>query len=117
MTTGAIPVAATFPAFMRPDRFPMVDRWIADWVIKYREAYWNHSAGLVAPSQSYFRGSRTTLMIPGDWEFYTRWIEWSRAAGEILTELTGFPWRSRDVEMAAFTNTRTNSPMLPAIAF
>jgi hypothetical protein len=114
--TSAIPVAATFPAFVRPDRFPMVDRWVATWVIKYREAYRNRSAGLAGPSESYLRGNRTTLMVSGDWESYVEWIEWSRAAAQILTERTGFPWRARDVEMAAFTNARTNSPILPKIA-
>jgi len=115
MTGSAIPVTATFPAFVCPDRFPMVDRWIANWIVKYREAYRNHSGGLLAPSESYLRGNRTTLMISSDWEFYTRWIEWSRAAAQILTESTGFPWRARDVKMAAFTNARMNSPMLPLI--
>jgi len=27
-----VPVAATFPAFIAPERFPMVDRQISDWV-------------------------------------------------------------------------------------
>jgi hypothetical protein len=116
ITAGAIPATATFPAFMCPDRFPMVDRWVATWVMRYREAYRNRSGGLMPPSESYLRSNRTTLMVFGDWEFYKSWIDWSRAAAQVLSERTGLPWRARDVEMAVFVNARTNSPMLPAIA-
>jgi hypothetical protein len=115
VTSGAIPVAATFPAFMRPDRFSMVDRWIAKWLVRYLAAYPSESGSVVLPSESYLRSKRTTLMISSDWDFYSKWIDWCRIAARVLTDSTGFPWRARDVEMAAFTNARTESAMLPAI--
>lgn len=115
VTSGAIPVAATFPAFMRPDRFPMVDRWIAKWVVRYLDKYPNEASGLDAPSESYMRHKRTTLMVSGDWYFYSAWIEWCTAAAHVLATSTGTQWRARDVEMAAFENERSGSAMLPAI--
>jgi len=112
-----IPVAATFPAFMCPEQFPMIDRWIAKWVMRSREAHLAEaeSSGLVAPSESFIAGRKTTLTVSGDWDFYQGWIEWSRAAANLLRRQTGFDWRARDVEMAAFENERSSSPLLPPV--
>jgi hypothetical protein len=115
VTSGGMPVAATFPAFMSPGRFPMIDRWIAEWVIHYLQNYPSKSGLLVSPSESYVQHKRTTLKVSGDWPFYSAWIDWCRAAAETLTRCTGTEWRARDVEMAAFENARSGSPMLPAI--
>jgi hypothetical protein len=59
---------------------------------------------LVGPSDSFIAGRRTTLTVSGDSGFYHAWIEWCRAAADVLKEETGFVWRARDVEMAAFQN-------------
>ena len=115
VSRGSIPVVATFPAFMRPDRFPMVDRWIANWVVEYLKEYPGEAGGLVPPSESFLRGKRTTLTVPADWPFYASWTEWCRAAARILADCTGSLWRARDVEMVAFANARSGLPILPAI--
>lgn len=114
---NGISVAATFPAFMCPDRFPMIDRWIAKWVVRYREAYLAEAEvnGLAVPSESFLARWKTTLTVSGDWDFYQRWIKWCRAAADILNDETGFGWRARDVEMAAFQNERSDSPLLPPV--
>jgi hypothetical protein len=121
IVSGAIPVAATFPAFAVPESFPMVDKWIADWVVKYRNAYPDdpRTNDLVAPSKSFVdrkKTKKTTLKVSGDWEFYRAWIEWCRCSARILSAETGTPWRARDVEMAAFSNARSLSPLLPAVS-
>lgn len=118
IVAGGIPVAATFPAFMAPERFPMVDSWIAKWVLRYHDAYPGDPTvvHLVAPSEPFTSGRRKTLVASADWKFYCGWIEWCRTAAEILSERTGFPWRARDIEMAAFQNARDGSPLLPPIA-
>ena len=37
-----------------------------------------------------------------DFDFMTQWVKWCQHTAEKLTKLTdGFPWRARDVEMAA----------------
>ncbi len=117
IVSGGIPMAATFPAFMRPDRFSMVDRQIAKWVLRYRQAHPANfqSEDLVAPSESFVHGRKTTLTVSGDWNFYSSWIDWCQASARILSDRTGFEWRARDVEMAAFNNAMSRSPLLPAI--
>lgn len=116
IVSGGISVAGTFPAFMRPERYPMVDRWIGNWVVDYREAYdRDAAAGLVAPSASFTERRKTTLTVSGDWNFYDCWVQWCREAAIVLTEATAFEWRARDVEMAAFQNKRSDSPLLPAV--
>jgi hypothetical protein len=119
IVAGGIPVAATFPAFMAPERFPMVDSWIAKWVLRYRDAYPSDAAvaHLVAPSEAFTSGRRKTLVVSADWSFYCGWIDWCRGAARILSEKTGFAWRARDVEMAAFQNARSGERLLPAIEF
>lgn len=117
IVTKSIPVAATFSAFMCPERFPMVDSWIAKWVVGYRAEYSaeGEASGLAAPSESFLARRKTTLTLPGDWPFYEGWIQFCRMAASILTQQTGFPWRARDIEMAAFQNARSASPLLPAV--
>jgi hypothetical protein len=117
LTSGGIPVAATFPALMCPERFPMADRWIAKWVCRYcdenpAEA---QGRGLITPSEAFLRHKKTTLTIVADWQFYVNWIEWCRTSAKLLAELTAFPWRARDVEMAVFTNARSGQKLLPPI--
>ena len=118
IVTKSIPVAATFPAFMCPARFPMVDSWIAKWVVRYREAYpaEAEASGLAAPSESFLARRKTTLTVPGDWPFYRGWVQFCRTAASILTPQTLFPWRARDIEMAAFHNARSALPLLAPIA-
>jgi hypothetical protein len=117
VTSGALPIAATFPAFMCPERFPMADRWVATWVWRYCDENPAEAEArrLIRPSEAFLRHAKTTLTVPGDWQFYLKWIEWCRSSAKLLAELTAFPWRARDVEMAVFTNARSGSELLPPI--
>src|SRR5579883_3464986 len=58
---------------MCPERFPMVDSWIAKWVVSYRAEYSAEASGLAAPSESFLARRKTTLTVPGDWPFYEGW--------------------------------------------
>jgi hypothetical protein len=117
IVSEAIPVAATFPALMSPERFPMVDRWIARWVERYRGAYPDEAegSGLIEPSEPYMARRNTTLTVSSDWRFYDSWIAWCRKTAHILTAMSDFEWRARDVEMAAFQNERSRSALLPPV--
>ncbi|MGO9056062.1 MAG: hypothetical protein ACLQU2_01535 [Candidatus Binataceae bacterium] len=115
LTSAALPVAATFPAFMYPERFPMADRWVAKWVSRYCDENPAQARDLVKPSEAFLQGKKTTLTVPADWQFYLKWVEWCRTSAKHLAELTAFPWRARDVEMAVFTNARSGAEMLPLI--
>jgi hypothetical protein len=86
-------------------------------VLHYRDAYPADPAAvhLVVPSEPFISGRRKTLVASADWEFYDGRIEWCRAAARILSEETGFPWRARDVEIAAFQNARSGSELLPPL--
>jgi hypothetical protein len=117
IVSDVIPVAATFPAFICPERFPMIDRWIARWVVRYLQAYPDEAEcnGLIRPSESYIAGRNATLTVAHDWRFYDSWIAWCRRVASVLTAATTFQWRARDVEMAAFQNERSRSPLLPRV--
>jgi hypothetical protein len=106
---NALPVVATFVAFAAPERFPMIDRWIVQWVRSYLRAHprADHN-GLFARQHD---GPLTTC----DWDFYRAWIEWCRSSAIVLNDLSGTRWRARDVEMAAFQNARSHMPPLPLI--
>jgi hypothetical protein len=95
--SGAIAIAATFPAFMKPDCFPMVDTRIAKWVIHSWRLYkWPQ---LVLPR---YPNNRATVLKMADFDFMESWTCWCSHAANKLTRKSSFQWRARDVEMAVF---------------
>jgi len=101
----AIAIVATFPAFLCPDRFPMVDTRVAKWVnIHYKKFNAaNPDAPQLIPSE-FGNNSKATVLTMNDFSFYIHWIHWTRYAAEKLSSTTGRSWRPRDVEMAVFTS-------------
>ena len=98
--TGALATAATFPAFICPDIFPMVDTQTASWALA------NQWTGIRTVPD--LRGQ---VLYERHWQYAWDWIEWcGRAAGELGSE-----WTPRDVEMAVFTAQR-NKWTLPPLA-
>lgn len=104
VATNALAVAATFPAFIDPVRFPMVDRRVARWVATYAS---QHNASdpeaprLLTPETPVLLDKAAVLTMR-DFHFYQQWIHWCRYTARKLGEITGQPWRARDVEMAVF---------------
>ena len=98
--TDALATAATYPAFLRPDIFPMVDTQTAEWV---RNNRWT--------------GIRNVPDVKGDgkvlterhWEYVRDWIVWCRNTAMRL----GSEWTARDVEMAVFTAQRNKWKLPP----
>ncbi len=101
--TPVIAVAATFPAFLEPDSFPMVDTRIAKWVgscLSLHNAKDSTGPQLIRPP---FLDSTRTVLTMDDFEFVESWIRWCKYTAQKLTKCTSFVWRARDVEMAVFT--------------
>jgi hypothetical protein len=97
-----IAIAATFPAFLRPDLFPMVDTRVAKWVGQSMSAHNNAnpiSPQLVRPP---FLNNNNTVLTLADFDFVRSWTQWCRHKAIQLTQLTNIDWRPRDVEMAVF---------------
>lgn len=98
----AVAVACVFPAFIDPDRFPMVDTRVARWANACLVAH-NPSVGkgprLVAPA---YPTNGATVLTLTDWPFIESWIHWCRYAARSLKSCTDFNWRARDIEMAIF---------------
>ena len=98
--TEALATAATYPAFLRPDIFPMVDTQTAEWV---RNNNWT--------------GIQNVPDVKGDgrvlherhWKYVQDWIVWCR---NTATQL-GNEWTARDVEMAIFTAQRNGWNLPP----
>jgi hypothetical protein len=104
LKTDSIATIATFPAFLDPARYPMVDNRVAKWV---GAAMHEHNridptgAQLVRP-KILDRPNQTALKMD-DFEFMASWVQWCRHTAKKLTRLTiSFQWRARDVEMAVF---------------
>lgn len=97
-----VAIVCVFPAFLAPDRFPMVDRRVAKWsstCLARHNAADRQGPQLVAPS--YPKNGATVLTL-SDWPFIESWIQWCRHTAGKLKLRTGFDWRPRDVEMAVF---------------
>jgi hypothetical protein len=99
-TWGPIGIASAFPAFMRPDWYPMVDVDIAKWVGHTMHA---HNAAdpsgpqLVRPR---ILDSGRPVLTTRDFPFMESWFRWCWYTARKLSERTEMEWRSRDVEMA-----------------
>lgn len=102
--TSAVATVATFPAFLDPEQFPMVDTRVAKWVNKnypkFNAAYPNGPQ--LIPSV-YDNTSPDTTLTMKDFSFYIHWIHWTRYMAQKLFGATELHWRARDVEMAVFT--------------
>lgn len=94
-----IALAATFPAFMCPDRYPMIDNvHVAQWIGHCMEG---HNAVDPAGPQLVPHVHHGGLNM-GDFEFMQAWMKWCRHIAGKLTRRTKVCWRARDVEMAVF---------------
>ena len=106
--TDVLALALTFPAFVDPVRYPMVDKNTAGWVKEHHSAF------------SLNRGNRLTrfalnysVLHDNDFDNYVNWVYWCRETAEILTGRTDLKWRARDVEMAVFTAARQGLSLNP----
>ncbi len=105
--TKVIAIVATFPAFVAPDRFPMVDTRIAKWVQDHsaeQNAADSMGPHLVPRPHDY--GLSMT-----DFIFMQQWTDWCRNSAQKLVALTQEEWRARDVEMAVFQAQRDSLPL------
>ena len=110
VSSKGIAVAATFPAFIDPQRFPMVDRHVATWARENapQHSYEQHGG----PSLLTYEGLGESPLTDDDWGFVESWIEWCRFNADRLTERSDRKWRARDVEMAVFTVQRDKTGLL-----
>lgn len=92
-----VATAATFPAFIWPEKFPMVDTVITEW-----SRLNGVSHRLASPPD--LNGG---VLYERHWYFVEDWIKWCQRMATILTRRTDEHWRARDVEMAVFTAQRS----------
>jgi hypothetical protein len=100
--SSAIAIAATFPAFLRPDLFPMVDTRIAKWVGKCMDEHNNASSKAPKLVRPKYLDNTSTVLTLTDIEFVKSWTQWCRHKAIQLSKRTSIDWRARDVEMAVF---------------
>lgn len=93
-------VALTFPAFLDPEKYPMLDRNVAQWVNNFIRRNRDKQLGLTPFTLKY------TSLQDNDFQNYLNWVCWCNEIAEILTDRTNIEWRPRDVEMAIFTAKR-----------
>ena len=103
-TTGAVATAATFPAFICPEKFPMVDTQIARWVRENGDRHGYPGDLSQVP---------TVTITERHWSFVDSWMKWCRTMAAELSRRTGLFWRARDVEMAVFTTQRCGLELDP----
>jgi hypothetical protein len=84
----SIALCATFPAFVAPEAFPMVDRQIAKWALTN---YMGHGissrarAGLEAPKQFISKDGRSDIWLTlSQYPFIESWTAWCRIGGEAI---------------------------------
>ena len=85
--SNVIAVVATFPAFLCPDKFPMVDTRVAKWVNMHYKMFnsANPEAPQLIPSE-YGNNHSATVLTMNDFSFYHRWIHWTRYVAKKLRQ-------------------------------
>ena len=107
-TQPVVATAATFPAFICPERFPMVDTKVTRWASENSSAH--RYSGVGGPDLEC-----VPELLPGavlresHWRFVESWIAWCQFTAAILAQLTGRAWRARDVEMAVFSAQKSHN--------
>ena len=96
--SNVIAIVATFPAFLRPHKFPMVDTRVAKWVNLHYKTFnsENPHAPQLIPSE-YGNNHSATVLTMNDFSFYHRWIHWTRYVAKKLSSSAHKPWRPRDL--------------------
>ena len=120
-SSHAMPVAATFPAFLDPFNFPMADRQVTEWVSKYGSQHsYAQSPLSEAPDIGTNRPDGTSLSAnrTKQWDFVQSWIDWCRCTRDILNKDPDRKrdWRARDIEMAVWTAQKKGLELNPLLS-
>lgn len=95
-----IATVTTFPAFICPTRFPMVDRYVVRWAKDHASRHsYAHCDGPDISIAGKWKGEDVRDYM---WPFVDSWTHWCRFTARRLSQLTKCEWRARDVEMAVF---------------
>ena len=107
-----VATAATFPAFICPERFPMVDTQITRWALE--NGHLHGYSGIGGPDLEQVPALKAgRVLTESHWPFIESWIAWCRFTAWELNRRTGCAWRARDVEMAVFTAQKANLRLTP----
>ena len=101
--SSVIAIVATFPAFVNPEKFPIVDTRVAKWIDSHLDFHNKNDPLGPQLVRSYYGKGYSTVLTMADFDFYLHWIHWTRYMAEKLSKRTSINWRARDVEMAVFT--------------
>ena len=102
--TPRVATAATFPAFLCPQLFPMVDTQITRWAKANGPPHGYSDVG--GPDLVCIPDLDGEQVMESHWPFVESWIKWCQFTAKVLSRCTGCSWRARDVEMAVFTAQR-----------
>ena len=106
-TQPVVATAATFPAFVCPEKFPMVDTQITRWAREHGGAHGYAAIG--GPDLECVPSLRRGAVLrESHWAFVESWIAWCRFTAAILAQRSERGWRARDVEMAVFSAQRSH---------
>ena len=105
-----VATAATFPAFICPERFPMVDKQVTRWALENGSSH--RCSGVGGPDLKCVP-DLAGVLLESHWPFVESWIAWCRFTAWKLGQCSGRRWRARDVEMAVFTAKKNGLPLAP----
>lgn len=103
--TNVLAIPLTFVAFFNPEKYPMVDKNITEWV---NQNFASHNKNRQAQLTPFVSLEQFTSLRDVDFQSYLNWVRWCNETAQILTNGTDIKWRARDVEMAVFTAERND---------
>lgn len=104
-STPVVATAATFPAFMSPETFPMLDKQVTTWACWHGELH--QYSSINGPDLKCVPDLASGTLRESHWPFIESWVAWCQFTAKILSQRSGCEWRARDVEMAVFTVQRS----------
>ena len=106
-----VATAATFPAFICPEKFPMVDVQVAKWARTSGRLHVssNYGCQLLCPPDL----TPGQVVKEGHWPFVESWIGWCRSTACELSRRTNFAWARPGRRMAVYTAQRCRLTLNP----
>ncbi len=109
---GTLALASVFPAFINPEKFPILDSRVVDWInsnLNKQNVGRISGRALLPFTFGIYQGKPTRSIFDSEFESYRHWILWCQDTAEKIAKITGNPWSARDVEMAVYA-AETKSP-------
>lgn len=109
----AVPI--TFLAFYEPNRYPMVDKHIAQWWALNKGQYGRGASPEFSQRNDGWIRADSIVQSKHNWRCYITWAEFCREYALKIARSCGLNWRARDIEIAIWEAQKNGIPLMAMV--